>query len=818
MRDSIHREIKKIGGGLQRLAERVWQLSKRYPKSAGTFLILFLIWMFCLPRQLFDSPTSMVLEDRQGNLLGARIAADGQWRFPAPDSIPSKFAQALLAFEDRRFYYHPGVDPISLSRAFVQNLRSGRVVSGGSTLTMQVVRLSRDNPPRTIWQKLIEMMMATRLEAAYRKKSILKLYAANAPFGGNVVGLEAASWRYFGKAPHLLSWAEAAMLAVLPNSPALIHPGRNRAALVAKRNRLLQRLYDDGRIDALTLELALVEPLPEAPHPLPRLAPHLLDRAFAEFVATGRLQTSRVRTTVEVAMQQQLTEVLSRYQQLFRYNEIHNLAGLVVDVETGQVLAYVGNVIGSGAEHGEEVDVIKAPRSTGSILKPFLYGMMLHEGQLLPNALVPDVPTILSGYRPENYKQQFDGLVTARRALVRSLNVPFVHLLQNYGLEKFHFKLRQMGLSTINRPPLHYGLPLVLGGAEGSLWDITNAYACLSRQLVHYPELDSRYDASDWRPLNYRMDVKPNLGKPSYLSKEPLAMGAAATWLTFEAMQEVERPNAEGEWEYFRSSRRVAWKTGTSFGFRDAWAVGVSPRFVVGIWVGNADGEGRPGLMGVLSAAPVLFDVFSRLPQENRWFPTPYDDMTKVSVCKESGYRNLAICPVDTIWAPRSGLKADACPYHQLVHLDPSRQWQVNSDCESPSRIIHEPWMVLPPLEEYYYKSLNPNFKPLPPLREDCLPVAGQIRLMQLIYPKQPTRIYVPTDLDGKPSRTVFAVAHRLPESTIYWHIDNEYIGQTRTFHSMELNPPVGKHLLTLVDERGNRLEQRFEIIVKGGN
>ncbi len=798
-------------------ARQLWGLALRYPKSSATMLALFVLWLFCLPRALFDAPTSMVLEDRHGNLLGARIAADGQWRFPEPDSIPSKFAQALITFEDSRFYYHPGVDPLSLGRAMLQNLRGGRIVSGGSTLTMQVVRLSRGNRPRTVWQKLIEMFMATRLEAGCSKKRILQLYAAHAPFGGNVVGLEAASWRYFAKAPHLLSWSEAAMLAVLPNSPALIHPGRNRNALAAKRNRLLQRLHDDGRIDGLTLELAQSEPLPDAPHPLPRMAPHLLDRAYAEYVANGVIQASRVRTTVDIALQQQLTEVLSRYQHLFRYNEIHNLAGIIVDVESGNVLAYVGNVIGSGAEHGEEVDVIKAPRSTGSILKPFLYGLMLHEGQLLPNALVPDVPTILSGYRPENYKQQFDGLVTARRALVRSLNVPFVHLLQDYGLEKLHFKLRQMGLRTINRPPQHYGLPLILGGAEGTLWDITNAYACMSRQLAHFAEYDSRYDHTDWRPLNYRLDIAPPEFDRDNLTKMPFAMGAAATWLTFEAMQEVERPNAEGEWEYFHSSRRVAWKTGTSFGFRDAWAVGVSPRYAVGVWVGNADGEGRPGLMGVLAAAPVLFDVFSRLPQQDGWFPKPYDDMTPMSVCRETGYRNLPICPnVDTIWAPRNGLKAGACPYHQLVHLDPGRQWQVNSDCESPSRIVNEPWLVLPPLEEYYYKTLHPDFKPLPPLREDCLPTGGQIRLMQLIYPKQPTRIYVPIDLDGKPSRTVFAVAHRLPESTIYWHIDNEYIGQTRTFHSMELNPPVGKHVLTLVDERGNRLEQRFEIIEKG--
>lgn len=798
------------------VSERLGAWILAHPLLSAPLALVFVLWLFCLPHTLFDAPTSMVLEDRQGNLLGARIATDGQWRFPQPDSLPQSFVQSLIAFEDRRYYYHAGIDPISLGRAVFQNISKGRVVSGGSTLTMQVIRMARGDKRRTVLQKLIEMFLATRLEAGHSKKEILSLYAAHAPFGGNVVGLEAASWRYFGKQPALLSWAESAMLAVLPNSPALIHPGRNRDALMAKRNRLLTHLLEDGAIDSLSWELAITEPLPEAPHPLPRLAPHLLDRAYAEYVVTKKVKESRVRTTLDLAMQQQLSDILSRHQQLLSYNEIHNAAAVVIDVESGNVVAYIGNVIGAGKEHGEEVDVIKAPRSTGSILKPLLYALMLQEGQVLPNSLIPDVPTILSGYRPENNMEQFDGVVPARKALVRSLNVPFVYMLQRYGLEKFHFKLRQLGLNTINKPPSHYGLPLVLGGAEGTLWDITNAYTCMSRTLKHYPGYSSRYDPRDYRPLNYLNGVSIPVTSDWKLQTSPAIISAEAAWLTFEAMEEVERPNAEGEWQYFRSNRRLAWKTGTSFGFRDAWAVGVTPQYVVGVWAGNADGEGRPGLMGVLAAAPILFDIVNRLPNpSSQWFYMPYDGMAKISVCKESGYRALPICPVDTVWAPRSATRADACPYHQMVHLDRSRNWQVNADCEPAGNIINESWMILPPLEEYYYKSRNPNYRTLPPYRSDCQPADGHEKIMQLIYPKQPTRILVPIDLDGKPSRTVFAVAHRLSETTIYWHIDDVFIGQTTTFHSMELNPPLGKHTLTLVDEQGNRLEQKFEIIGK---
>ncbi len=791
-------------------------IALRHPrKAAAGAALLFLLYWFSLPRPLFDAPTCMVLEARDGNLLGARIAADGQWRFPESDSVPAKFAAALVEFEDHRFYYHPGVDPIGLGRAMVQNLRNRRVVSGGSTISMQVVRMARDYPPRTIWQKIVEMVLATRLELGYSKAEILALYASHAPFGGNVVGLEAASWRYFGKSPALLSWAEAAMLAVLPNSPALIHPGRNREALMAKRNRLLLRLREAGHIDAFTCELAMEEPLPEAPHPLPRLAPHLLDRAYLEHVATGRYRRSRVRTTLSLPLQRQLTGILEFHQQRLRGGEIHNLAALVLDVESGEVLAYVGNVIGAGEEHGEEVDVIRAPRSTGSILKPLLYAMMLQEGQILPQSLAPDIPMQLSGYRPENFNKDYDGVISARRAVIRSLNVPLVRMLQQYGLEKFHFNLKKLGLSTLNKPPAHYGLPLVLGGAEGTLWDITNAYACMARMLEHYPAYDALYDPRDFRAPTYLPTEGRKPRKPDGLQETPSHIGAAAAWFAFDAMQELERPGSEGEWQYFGSSRRIAWKTGTSFGFRDAWAVGVNPRYAVGVWAGNADGEGRPGLVGVQAAAPVLFDIFNGLPGGGAWFRAPYDDMIRLPVCRESGYRNLDICPPDTVWAPATATQLAACPYHQSIHLDPSLQWQVNADCELPARMQPTAWFVLPPAEEFYYRAKHPTYKPLPPFRPDCAAAAPRQPAMELIYPKYPTRIYVPIDLDGKPSKTVFNVAHRSPGATIYWHLDEAYIGSTTTFHSFELDPPEGKHLLTLVDEQGRRLEQPFEIIRK---
>jgi penicillin-binding protein 1C len=277
----------------------------------------------------------------------------------------------------------------------------------------------------------------------------------------------------------------------------------------------------------------------------------------------------------------------------------------------------------------------------------------------------------------------------------------------------------------------------------------------------------------------------------------------------------VERPDAEGNWELFQSSKTIAWKTGTSFGFRDAWAVGVTPQYAVGIWVGNADGEGRPGLIGVEKAAPVLFDVFSALKTNGDWFQQPFDDMMQIETCKKSGYRATDLCEKDTIWANKNGVKVKTCPFHQTLHFDKKGQFQVTSDCENPQDMVHKPWFVLPPLEEYYYKPKHPDYLPPPPYKSDCRINDAKINPMQLIYPKTPTKIYVPIDFDGKLGSTIFKVAHRNPETKVYWHLDNAFVMTTKTFHQIAITPSVGKHKLTILDENGNRLEQLFEVLQK---
>lgn len=791
------------------LRSHIWH----HPRRRIYFLVSLLLllgYALCLPKRLFDAPFSTVIEDQTGRLLAARIAADGQWRFPEPDSLPEKYVLALVAFEDQRFFYHPGFDPLAFGRAVLQNLRSRRVVSGGSTLSMQVIRLSRKGKSRNISEKVAEVVLATRLELRYSKKRILRFYAAHAPFGGNVVGIEAAAWRYFGKPPHFLSWAEAALLAILPNSPALIHPGRNREALLLKRNRLLKKLHQMGQIDALSLDLALSEPLPDAPLPLPGLAPHLLQRIAAT------MPGKRIRTSLNADLQQKAVEVSTRHHLFLRFNEIHNLAALIVHVPTGRVLAYIGNAPNAGADHGQEVDIVTAPRSTGSILKPLLYALAVQEGSILPASLLPDVPMNINGYHPENFQRDYDGMVSADKALSRSLNIPFVYLLRQYGVGRFHYQLQKLGLSTITRHPDHYGLTLVLGGAEATLWDLGGIYASMARTLLTFNNYNSRYRKNDFRPLDFLQHTPES--ESGTLVPKATVFDAGTLWHTFQAMQELGRPETEGDWQYFSSSRRIAWKTGTSFGFRDAWAIGLTPEYLVATWIGNADGVGRPDLIGTRVAAPLMFELFGLLPA-SKWFPTPYDALRKSPVCRESGWPAGRFCPVDTVFLPGKSALAPACHFHTLVHLDPGRSYQVSASCQPAGNILHESRFVLPTLEEFYYRKKHPEYRPLPPLRPDCAQSAvqygGPHSPMQLIYPSRNARIYIPKDLDGSLSATIFKLAHRNPDTRVFWHLDNVYLGSTQTFHHFELRPTAGHHLLTLVDADGNQLERSFFIVEK---
>lgn len=790
----------KFNNTLKAFFQRVLNWIKKNKIKSATAFLLLLIYYFSIPRTLFKEPYSTVIESQEGELLGAKIARDGQWRFPAQDSVPDKFKKCIVYFEDEYFYRHPGFNPAAMVNAIEQNRKAGKVVRGGSTLTQQVIRLSRKGKKRTYFEKIIEVILATRLELGYSKNEILELYAAHAPFGGNVVGLEMASWRYFGVQSNQLSWAENAVLAVLPNAPSLIYPGKNQIKLLEKRNRLLLKLNQEGVIDKQTYELSVDEPLPQKPYNLPQIAPHLLQRAAKNEEGT------RVKTTVDFALQNRVNQIAKYYYNQYKQNEVHNLAILVIDVQNRNVISYVGNSP-TDKDHQKDVDIIDAPRSTGSILKPLLYAAMLDDGELLPNTLVADVPTQIAGYTPQNFNLTFDGAVPAHRALSRSLNIPAVLMLQDFGVDKFYEELQKFKLRNINKSPDHYGLSLILGGAESNLWDLCGTYSNLSSTLNYFNKSDGKYRTAEFAELNYKHDFEPDFGSET---TQKNVLGAGSIWLTYNAMEEVNRPEGDEAWKFYDSSLKIAWKTGTSFGNRDAWAIGTNSRYVVGIWVGNATGEGRPTLTGVTSAAPILFDVFNLLPRQ-RWFETPYKDLEEVEVCKLSGYLAKEDCPKIKQWVSKKGKSTTVCPYHKMIHIDQTEQFQVNSSCESIDKIITKNWFVLPPVMAWYYKSKHIEYLPLPPFKEGC--EGNQTVSMDFIYPKTNSKIYLTKNFNSEVQPVIFKVAYSQREKQLFWYVDHVYKGATKVFHEKPIIMSAGFHYITVVDEAGNEIGRKIEVV-----
>lgn len=758
--------------------------------------ILF-FWLLIPDQALFDAPLSTVMRDREGVLLGATVATDQQWRFPASQKIPEKFSTALVCFEDKRFYTHHGVDIFAIGRAIEQNITKKKRVSGASTLTMQVMRMAHGNKKRTLRQKLIETVGAIKLDHHKDKNEILSLYATHAPFGGNVVGLQAASWRYFGRDPQTLSWAEAAMLAVLPNAPSLIHPGKNRKLLKEKRDRLLTKLYTTGKIDSLTSILAKSEPLPEKPYPIPMKAPHLFFR-----LKNSNPTQSELTTTINNLLQKSVTRQCEIHQGALAGNNIYNVAAMVLDITTNEVIAYVGNMNDfRDSLHGYQVDMITAPRSSGSILKPFLYASMLDAGELLPTQLLPDIPTRIGSFAPQNYEKSYDGAVQADEALARSLNIPAIRMLRSYGVDRFHFQLNRLGMTTLHRPARDYGLSLILGGSEVTLGEITSMYAGLART--------AKNEENPFRFPRLLLDNKEISGT------EPI--GSGASWLTLKALLEVYRPGVGNNWRRFASSRKISWKTGTSFGFRDAWAVGVTSKYAVGVWVGNADGQGRPGLTGLTAAAPLLFSIFQKLPQSS-WFSKPDSTLTSIEICSASGFRRSQNCAKgQKIDVPINSLElSSSCPYCVLIHCDTTQRWRVTAECSPVSSMVATKWFVLPPAIETYYIRKGAGYKPLPPIKDEC--GTEELSPLSLTHPTNNASIFIPYELDGSPGKVVFTAAHRYPESRVFWYLDDTYIGETNAIHQKSLHPSAGSHTITITDEYGEIATNSFTILERSKN
>lgn len=794
---------------IRALAQLCLQACRKRPRlmlALASSLLALTVATFAVPAAVESgaAPSSYALYASDGTLLGAQVASDGQWRFAAAP-VPQRFADAVIAFEDKRFYWHLGVDPLSIARALRQNNASGSIVSGGSTITMQTVRLLEHYPRRTYIQKLHEAVCAVFFELRYTKRHILELYAAHAPFGGNVVGLEAASWRYFARPPTALSWAEAATLAVLPNQPSLVYPGANSEILLSKRNGLLARLASSGKMSDADYERALLEPLPAKPYPLPQLSRHYLEYLKkAQASSHGRHKQTTFHTTLNTAMQQNAVRSLEQWSLNFSRKGIHNAAALILNTRSLDVLAYVANTGGTApAGTGDAprntttnaVDMIQARRSSGSLLKPFLYAAMLDSGELLPDQLVIDIPTRIGNYSPGNNVPKYAGAIPASEALSRSLNIPAIRELRQYGIAAFLDVLKKCGFTTLNRSSDEYGLPLILGGGEVTLWESARAYARLMQTALG----DNPLTATGTQRLF------------------PFSQGSA--YLTLSTLAEGVRPEDEAIWQSFANARRIAWKTGTSNGNRDAWAIGVTAEYTVAVWIGNAEGTGTPDLKSVSTAAPVMFDLYKALPRSS-WLPEPTAALSRVTVCSRSGYLAGVNC-TETRQAnrPVHAPVSTVCPYCHKVSLTPDGRYQATADDLTGAQAgsydgtmpLIENRFVLPPAIEYWYKRANLSYRSLP----DFVPwhKSAEKQDLSLIFPEEGAHVVIPTEIDGSAGSMVMQAATRNDNTLVYWDIDGTYLGCTERLHEFAARPKPGKHTLTVTDSHGSRIQRHFEVL-----
>lgn len=632
---------------------------RRELAAIGIALAGFAVLAWPLGPRATSPVFSRTVVDHEGALLRAYLSSDEKWRFAVDSAgLPRHVTEGLICLEDHRFRWHPGVDPLAIGRALGQNISSGRVVSGASTLTMQVARLI-DPRPRRLLAKIAEAVDSFRLEAHFSKKQILDLYLTYAPFGTNIEGIEAASERYFLKSARYLSPSETAFLFLLPQSPKRWDT-RAKVDLKRLRDRNLARFAECGLINASERERFSAEAIPDWRGSFPVAAPHFADWV-GESVKDVRL-AARVDTTLDRALQRSIEELVDAREARLRELGIVNVGLLAVDNASGEIRAAIGNFSYERVDDAQKITSFLVNRSPGSLLKSFLYGHLLESGEILPETLLEDVPVDIKGYEPKNYNGEFQGLVEARMALAHSLNVPWVKALRDHGVEAFLDFLLKSGLKTPQKPA-EIGLSMAIGGMETNLKDLVMLYRALA-------------DHGRMRPLAAR---------PGDVQKPWQWMNDGAAQLVREALKIRGRPDFALDPQYL-ASPTVRWKTGTSQGNHDAWAIGFDPEWTVGVWLGNLDNRPSPSLVGPEVAAPLMFDAFARIRQQTPRLARDWivGGVEPVEVCAFSGLPAGPSCPHRKATSGIRGLAMHKrCPYHHDILVDEKSGMRITKECES---------------------------------------------------------------------------------------------------------------------------------------
>ncbi|MGH7851064.1 MAG: penicillin-binding protein 1C [Thermodesulfobacteriota bacterium] len=766
-------------GRLKKIAVIFFLSSSAFVLSA---LLLFFALDFLLPfpvETLRREPTA-VITDKDGRPLRFFLPQDKRWRFPVKlADVSPRLAEAVIASEDRWFHSHPGVNPFALMRAFYTNIKEGRVVSGASTIPMQIARMS-DPKPRTIFSKAEEAFRALQLKRIFNDDELLEIYLNLAPYGGNIEGVGAASYFYFGKSPRALTPGEIALLTALPRSPAAYDPVRNPKDSERERNKVLGQLAGRGVFTAGEAVEGTKEPIPRTKKIQPFSAPH-----FSEFVYRDISKGGSLKTTLDSSIQKIAEEVARRHVGLLRNDGIDNLAIVVIENDTRKLRAVVGSADYFDKGHSGQVNFTLARRSPGSALKPFLYAMALDKGIAVPDTYVLDVPTDFSGYVAENYDSKYRGKITLENALILSLNAPAVRMLSQVGLKDFHDLLLKAGLSTLDRPSNKYGLPLILGAGEVRLLDLTNLYATLAVGGGHGPVVVTEDAAHD--------DTPAALFSPE------------ASYLITEILTGLKRPDMPANtWALTEDVPEVAWKTGTSYGHRDAWSLGFSNKYTIGVWVGNPDGRGQKGISGSEHAAPILFDVFRGVEGDGSRINRPEGlRLGTIEVCRESHMLPTPYCGErDKVTYIKGVSRIPRDNYSKKIFVDSETGDLLLGDCigERPheSRVI----TTYPPELVAWWMAEGKKRDTVPPLSAYCNDVSSESP-PQILSPDKSTPYRVLKGMPAEYQRVEIIAGVGEEVNELYWYQDGKLLATTRPYEKTFIPLTAGTHRLVVVDSSG---------------
>lgn len=796
--------LRRVGGHLGKLLRRILGRRLVFAALLVCLVSVALAWIVPLPERL-QMPPSTVVTFTDGSPAHVFLSPDDKFRMAIQagdlETIDGKYLDALLRFEDKRFYEHPGVDPVAVLRSALVNLYLGKVASGASTITMQLVRLLEPRP-RNLGSKGLEALRALQLEMRFSKREILAAYLSFLPYGRNVEGLEAACWSYFGHGPQRLTAEEVAVLLAVPQRPTRRFPeAENVPYLRSARDQIAGWLVGEGalREEGLgpeeTLARVRAVAVPGRIRPLPRNAPHAARWLTAE---RRGAPTSRLVTTLDRGTQLVAERLLERVRRQMKHLGIHNGAVVVVDHRNAQVKALVGNFDFWDAEHGGQIAGFARPRSPGSALKPFIYALALDRGVALPNHLVPDIPLNYSDYSPRNYDGDFTGLVALEDALSHSLNIPFVRLLSQVGVERFLGTLSAGGVKSLVDRPGYYGLSAAIGALELTPLELAGLYATLAA--------DGQYRALHW----LAEEAPPDLGSASGDS----LFSPGATFLTRRALARRDRPDFPSRRRLSGAPPRVHWKTGTSYGHRDAWAAGSGPQYTAVVWLGNFDNQPSVDLVGADAAGPILFDLLEAL--EDRTLPRiadlPTGDLKRVEVCAYSGHLPTPSCEQrEWALALRRRVPTSTCAYHVAVDVDLETGLALNPSCRSGRSFERRNYLVYPASIRRWLVRGH-RFLAAPPSLAPGCETAGARRRPAIVSPPAGQVLVLVPGMATSDQEVPLQAESPHVGATFSWFINGEFFATKDATERVWWEPSPGRHEIVVVDEAGRSSRRNFEV------